>query len=389
MNSRERALRAVWLEEADRVAVSEYDVNSPVASRILGREVLMGYGGRFMDLCYRMLYEGKRDKLVERMKRDRVEFYEKLGLDVIMVRPVWSRSFEPPKPVGPHEWLIEGPRGHWFKQKFDLYYDSVAEVDSSIARGGLEAFEDYVKALEEEGAPEVEPEELEVVDYAVKKVGDHMLVMGDADGSFPVGGSWMHIFLKAMYVKPSLVRRLLDYSTRRAVAYIEAMIDVGVEAVSGGADVAYRHGPYMKPEHFREFILPSIRRHAEACHRRSVPFLKHTDGNINPIIDDFLLATGIDGYLAVEPRAGMDIAALKQKYGHRICFFGNIDCAYTLVYGSEEDVRREVRTLIGVAAHGGGLIVASSNSIHSFVKPENFLAMIEEAKRYGRYAQKA
>ena len=81
----------------------------------------------------------------------------------------------------------------------------------------------------------------------------------------------------------------------------------------------------------------------------------------------------------------MDIASLKEKYGDRICFFGNVDCAYTLVYGSEEDVRREVRRIIDVAAHGGGLIVASSNSIHSFVKPENFLMMIHEARRYGRY----
>ncbi|MEM2740267.1 MAG: uroporphyrinogen decarboxylase family protein [Candidatus Bathyarchaeia archaeon] len=68
-----------------------------------------------------------------------------------------------------------------------------------------------------------------------------------------------------------------------------------------------------------------------------------------------------------------------------MCFFGNIDCAYTLVYGSEDDARKEVRRLVDVAAHGGGLIASPSNSIHNFVKPTNFLAMIREAKRYGRY----
>lgn len=385
LNPRDRALSAIWLEEADRVPVSEYDINMPIASAVLGREALVGYGGRFTELCYRMLSEGRRDELVARMKVDRVTLYEKLRLDVIMVRPVWGKNPEAPRQVAPHEWLVEGPGGHWFRQKFDVMYDSVAEVDSSIARGGLDALEDYVRALWDEGIPEPEPETMELVEYAVKEVGDEILVMGDADGSFPVGGSWLPVFLKAMYVRPDLVRRLLDYSTRRAIRFIEAMIDAGVEAVSGGSDIAYKEGPYMSPRHFREFILPSIRAHADACHRRGVPFLKHTDGNINPILDDFIISSGIDGYLAVEPRAGMDIADLKRRYGDSICFFGNVDCAYTLVYGSEADVRGEVRRLIDSAAHGGGLIVASSNSAHSFVKLNNFLAMIDEVKKYGIY----
>jgi len=359
----------------------------PIASAILGREVLIGYGGRFQDLCYRMLSEGKRDELVSRMKVDRVSLYEKLGLDVIMVRPVWGKNFKIPKQVGPHEWLIEGPGDHWFKQKFDMKFDSVAEVDSSISRGGLDALEDYVKALESEEDYTVEPEMMELVEYTVKKVGDKILVMGDADGCFPVGGSWLHVFLKAMYVRPDLVKRLLECSTKRAVAYIEAMIDAGVEAISGGSDIAYKNGPYMSPKHFRAFILPVMQIHAQVCHKRGVPFLKHTDGNIEPIADDFLIASGIDGYLAIEPRAGMDIANLKRRYGHKICFFGNVDCAYTLVYGSESDVRNEVRNLIDSAAHGGGLIVASSNSAHSFVKTSNFLAMIDETKKHGWYAR--
>jgi len=385
LNSRNRALSAIWLEEADRVPVSEYDINMPIATAVLGREALVGYGGRFQDLCYRMLSEGRRDELVARMKVDRVSLYEKLGLDVIMVRPVWGKEPNIPKQVGLHEWLIEGPGNHWFKHKFDMKFDSVAEVDSSIARGGLEAFEDYVKTLENVKNFDVDSEMMELVEYTVKKVGDKILVMGDADGCFPVGGSWLHIFLKAMYVRPDLVKRLLEYSTKRAITFIEAMIDAGVEAVSGGSDIAYKNGPYMSPKHFREFILPAMKAHVEACHKKGVPFLKHTDGNINPIADDFLVSSGIDGYLAIEPKAGMDIAKLKREYGDRICFFGNVDCAYTLVYGSEMDVRNEVRHLIDSAAHGGGLIVASSNSAHSFVKLENFLAMIDETKRYGWY----
>jgi uroporphyrinogen decarboxylase len=34
---------------------------------------------------------------------------------------------------------------------------------------------------------------------------------------------------------------------------------------------------------------------------------------------------------------------------------------------------------------GGGYILSSSNSIHSAVKPENYLAMVDTVKKYGVY----
>ena len=147
-------------------------------------------------------------------------------------------------------------------------------------------------------------------------------------------------------------------------------------------------GPLMSPKHFREFILPAIRAHSRACHRRGVPFIKHTDGNIKAIEEDFLINSEIDGYLGIEPGAGMNIGELKRKYGDRICLLGNVDSAHTLIYGTEEDVARETVEVIKAAAHGGGLVVASSNSIHLSVKPENFLTMIQTARKYGKYPHK-
>jgi len=38
-----------------------------------------------------------------------------------------------------------------------------------------------------------------------------------------------------------------------------------------------------------------------------------------------------------------------------------------------------------VAAPGGGYILVSSNSIHPSVRPENFIAMVKAAQKYGAY----
>jgi len=44
-------------------------------------------------------------------------------------------------------------------------------------------------------------------------------------------------------------------------------------------------------------------------------------------------------------------------------------------------VKERIREL----APGGGYGVAASNSIPDYVKPENFSAMVEAVKKYGKY----
>ena len=75
----------------------------------------------------------------------------------------------------------------------------------------------------------------------------------------------------------------------------------------------------------------------------------------------------------------MDLANVKLKHGTSICLLGNVDSKHVLPYGSEEDVRRDVRRCIDAAAGGGGLVLTSGNSIHSGV------SWVDEARRYGKY----
>ena len=100
---------------------------------------------------------------------------------------------------------------------------------------------------------------------------------------------------------------------------------------------------------------------------------------------DMILDSGIDCLDPIDPIAGMDIEHMKTVYGHRIALKGNVDCAHTLTFGSEQEVVKETKEVIRKAADGGGLIVSSSNSIHSGVKPGNYLAMWNAIRMYGTY----
>ncbi|MFA4016577.1 MAG: hypothetical protein RUDDFDWM_001687 [Candidatus Fervidibacterota bacterium] len=187
-------------------------------------------------------------------------------------------------------------------------------------------------------------------------------------------------YIEDPYMAHSVAEIVIEYKIR----LMQRAIDEGADVVVSGDDYATRKGLIMSPRHFREFILPYLKRSIDAAHEKGAYFIKHTDGNIWAIIDD-LVEAGIDAIDPLEPIAGMDIGEVKAKYGDRIAVIGNVDCSYLLCYGTVDEVVEAVKETIAKASPGGGHILASSNSIHPAVKPELYKAMVEAAKEYGRY----
>lgn len=210
----------------------------------------------------------------------------------------------------------------------------------------------------------------------VASVTDHNSITSDILG-FPER-------LMAFYTNPELVLRVhqivLDYQLR----YINNAVDAGAETIFIVGDWAYKNGPMFSLEHFNKFVLPPFKSMVQEAKKRGVYVMKHTDGNCWPFLDDIVEA-GVDCFHPVDPMADMDIGEAKQKYGDRLCLMGNVNCASTLSFGTVEEVRQETKEVIRKAGIGGGLIVASSNSIHSAVKPENYVEMVRTIKEYGRY----
>jgi uroporphyrinogen decarboxylase len=112
--------------------------------------------------------------------------------------------------------------------------------------------------------------------------------------------------------------------------------------------------------------------------------IKHCDGNLWPIID-MMIDSGFDCLDPIDPIAGMDIAEVKAKFGDRVAVKGNVDCAQTLTFGTVEEVIEETKQAMRKGRPGGGYILSSGNSIHSTVKPQNYLAMLQTWEKYRDY----
>lgn len=185
-------------------------------------------------------------------------------------------------------------------------------------------------------------------------------------------------------LKSALVKRLSDMISEYKCKVLENAAKVGTDALLTGDDYAGRKGSFMSPTHFRQFVQPYLQRAVNIAKQNNLPFIKHTDGNLERILD-MIVDTGIDALDPIEPMAGMDIGQIKEKYGERICVIGNVDCTEVLPRGTKEDVEEAVKETIAKASGGGGHILASSNSIHPAVKPDNYKTMIETARKHGVY----
>ena len=191
-------------------------------------------------------------------------------------------------------------------------------------------------------------------------------------------------YFRAMVKNPGFIDRanelLLDYQLR----YMHNCIEAGVDIFWINGDWAMTERPMVSREFTERFLAPPFKKLVDFAHGQGVPVIKHTDGNIWPIYD-IIIDAGADGLHPIDPMAGMDIGEAKAKFGDKICLCGNVSCAFSLVSGTEEEVRQETREVIRKAGKGGGLICMSSNSIHSGVNPKNYLAMVKAIREFGQY----
>lgn len=190
--------------------------------------------------------------------------------------------------------------------------------------------------------------------------------------------------MMAFCMEPELVRSLVEMSVDLNIEFAEEAARHGADFVFTGDDYSSGQAPFMAPDTFRELMYPGLKRVFNGFHNHGLPIIKHTDGNIMPLLD-MILDAGIDCLDPIDPLGNMDIAEMKRDYGDQLALKGNVNCATTLVDGTIEEVVNETLGVIKAASEGGGLILSSSNSIHSSINPANYLAMISTIKAYGKY----
>lgn len=385
MNSKTRVKLAFAHREPDRVPVFELTIDNPTAEYVLGRPNFCGFGGKARGLSQnRALMQGWIEAYHRQRVADEIELWRTLDLDVYPNAYPVPKNPPAPEQIEKNLWrFTDLDTGQWGLYRYAPKSDTYDQVDSSLRQGGLKELERLTAALEA-GEPNLGDWDFTPVDTFLRELGHDRFVMGVADVEIGSTWDWAEHFLVGMYDAPDLVHRYLDARLRVTLKLLEEMLQRGVDGVHGGYDWAGKRGPLFSPAHFEQFVFPRLKQITDLCHRYGVPYVKHTDGDVNTLLDGMLEA-GVDGYHAIEPGAGMELAQLKHDYGEHLTLIGNVDCATVLVDGPVEAVRTQTEQVIREAGPGGGFLLSSSNSIHPGVKPEYYLAMLDTARHVGTY----
>ncbi len=177
---------------------------------------------------------------------------------------------------------------------------------------------------------------------------------------------------------PALVRAALDRWGELTYAYYEACLQrPEVVAMFHSDDLGHKTATLLAPNWLREHILPWFQGFAELAHGCGKQFWLHSCGNVLAVMEDLIQEVGIDAYHSFQDVI-IPVTEFQRRYGDRIGVMGGVDMD-PLARMPLEKFRGYVRGILGECMPRGRYALGAGNSLANYVRPENYLAMLEEA----------
>ncbi len=223
--------------------------------------------------------------------------------------------------------------------------------------------------------PGSEEETLRLIDLVREKSGDayFLMIHGDATYGIP-DGAHMADFTLWLYEHLDEAKERAQQQVDGALAWAERLAGHGgLDGFALCSDYCLNTNPFLGPEMFAEVVAPYLAQLIAGQRELGFYVIKHTDGNIMPIIDQ-IVAAKPHALHSIDPQAGVDIAEVKRLYGDRVCLIGNVNCGL-LQSGTDEEVVESARYCIRHGMPGGGYIFSTSNCAYTGLALERYELM--------------
>lgn len=259
----------------------------------------------------------------------------------------------------------------------DLYITTARHYEHSAIffhpPGGWSSDDDTIRTLEH-----------------IRQISGHeffLMQHGDATFAIP-DGAGMVAFSERISDEP---QKLKDEAARNIDRALERARNFAGRDILDGfalcADYCFNSGPFLSPAMFDEFVTPYLIRLVAGYRDLGFYVIKHTDGNIMPILDS-LLAAKPHAFHSLDPQVGVDIAHIKRRCGKEVCLIGNVNCGL-LDTGTDEQVIESVTHALRHGMPGGGYIFSTSNCIYTGMPLRRYELMLDVWRREGNYQTRA
>ncbi len=227
----------------------------------------------------------------------------------------------------------------------------------------------------------------EALEWYEHNLPDDMCVIGSGGfAHFAEYLTWLmgyETLCYALYDQRDLVQAIANRLLDLYMVVVERLLEFKrVAIIWGSDDMGFKTGTLISPKDLRAFVLPGHKQMAAMSHAAGRPYLLHSCGNLNAIMEDLIEDVKIDAKHSFEDTIE-DVRDAKRRYGHRIALLGGIDLDF-LCRADEAAVRARVRDTLDVCLPGGGYCLGTGNSVANYVPINNYLAMLDEGRNYSR-----
>jgi uroporphyrinogen decarboxylase len=182
------------------------------------------------------------------------------------------------------------------------------------------------------------------------------------------------------FIRDRVVNYFVEYNPK-----VFEAADGEVDMFMMGDDVGGQRGPLLSPEMWRRYFKDGFRTYCDIAHKYGLKVMYHTCGDVYALIPDFI-DCGLDMLQSLQTQAtNMDIKRLKQEFGKDLSFQGGMDIQQVLPLGTPDDVREMVKYAADNAKPGGGYFFGTAHNIQADTDMQNVVALFEAYHEYGVY----
>jgi uroporphyrinogen decarboxylase len=288
-------------------------------------------------------------------------------------------------------WYLLGYDALWQGPEFSLPYtlrltsEDTAEVAADRRRWVDETAGIITSWADFERYPWPDPASIDLypMEYVARNLPEGMGMIAEVDGPLE-NVMWLmgyETFAYALFDQPDLVEALFSRMDEIYIPLARAVAQMdGVIAIWMGDDMGFKTSTMISPDHLRQYVLPHHKAVAAIAHEHGLPFLLHSCGNLELIMEDLIDDVGIDAKHSfedvIEP-----VESFVARYADRLAVIGGVDVDL-LASGSEAQVRARTRKILAACGPSRAYVLGTGNSVTNYIPLGNFLAMLDEGQRF-------
>ena len=223
------------------------------------------------------------------------------------------------------------------------------------------------------------------IDVVRELSGDRFFLMlhGDATPAIPSGAGMEELSVR-MADEPEKVEAAVESKMNMMLELSGKLKPHGLDGLFLGSDYCFNSGPFLPMAWFDQFVTPYLGKLIEGYRSMGLYTIKHTDGNIMPILDRLVDARP-HAIHSLDPQGGVDMAVVKKFCGNRVCLIGNVNCGL-MDTGADEEVAASARYALKHGMPGGAYVFSTSNCVYTGMRPERYELILDIWRKEGNYS---